>query len=231
MAQKKIKDLAIIVQARANSTRIPNKMLKEFANKNLFEIAIEKILSSKVIPKDSFYVSLYDQELKEIAKKYDINIYHRSEKSVGESKDTRVVSEWYNKLDRKYYIIINACCPILTIETIDSFVNHFLNSENDSLFAVHEKKNFYWNTDGVLKTKYPGTMDTKLVETCYEAAHCLYAGKMSRIEQGIYLGNFVKNDPELFVVHEKETFDIDYEWQFKIAEVLYKNKEYFLNEK
>jgi CMP-N-acetylneuraminic acid synthetase len=95
---------------------------------------------------------------------------------------------------------------------------------------VHEKRNFYWDTAGVLKTEYPGTMDTKLVEMVYEAAHCLYAGKMSRIGEGIYLGNFTKNDPELFTVEEKETFDIDYEWQFRVAEVLYKNREYVLNE-
>jgi CMP-N-acetylneuraminic acid synthetase len=230
MAQKKIEDIVLIVQARVNSTRIPNKMLRNFDEENLFEIAINKIIKSKVLPKENFYVSLHDDALKKIAKKYDLNIYHRSKESVSESKDTRIVSEWYNKLNFKYYIIVNACCPLLTIETIDKFIKYFLNSKNDSLFAVHEKRNFYWDTAGVLKTEYPGTMDTKLVEMVYEAAHCLYAGKMSRIGEGIYLGNFTKNDPELFTVEEKETFDIDYEWQFRVAEVLYKNREYVLNE-
>tara|TARA_R100001129_G_scaffold159129_1_gene123189 strand:+ start:615 stop:1235 length:621 start_codon:yes stop_codon:yes gene_type:complete len=204
-------------------------MLRDFNDTNLFDIALKKVLKSKVIPRENFFASLYDDDLKSIANNNNVKIYHRSEKSVGESKDTRVVSEWYNKLKFKYYIIINACCPLLRIETIDSFVNHFINSPNESLFAVHEKKNFYWGTDGVLKTKYPGTMDTKLVESVYEAAHCLYAGKMSRIGDGIYLGNFTKNDPELFTVEEKETFDIDYEWQFRVAEVLYGNMEYVLN--
>jgi CMP-N-acetylneuraminic acid synthetase len=30
-----------------------------------------------------------------------------------------------------------------------------------------------------------------------------------------------KNDPELFVMDEKETLDIDYNWQFKNGEALY----------
>lgn len=229
MVQKSIKDVCVIVQARTNSTRIPNKMIRQFNETNLFEISLQKILKSSVIPKENFFASLYDSDLKKIADRNGVNIYHRSQESVGESKDTRVVSEWYNKLNFKYYIIVNACCPLLRIETIDKFVNHFIGSPNDSLFAVHEKKNFYWGTDGVMKTKYPGTMDTKLVDSVYEAAHCLYAGKMSRIGKGIYLGNFTKNDPELFVVEEKETFDIDYEWQFRVAEVLYKNMEFVLN--
>ena len=231
MALKKIEDIAVIVQARTNSTRIPNKMLKNFNDSNLFEIAIQKLLKSSIITKDNFFVSLFDDELKQIANKYNVNIYHRSKESVSESKDTRVVSEWYNKLNFKYYIIVNACCPLLTIETIDNFIKYFLDSPNQSLFAVHKKRNFYWGMDGVMKTNYPGTMDTKLVEPIYEAAHCLYAGKMSLIGEGIYLGNFVKNDPELFMVEEKETFDIDYNWQFKVAEVLFKNREYILDEK
>jgi spore coat polysaccharide biosynthesis protein SpsF (cytidylyltransferase family) len=104
MAQKKIEDIVLIVQARVNSTRIPNKMLRNFDEENLFEIAINKIIKSKVLPKENFYVSLHDDALKKIAKKYDLNIYHRSKESVSESKDTRIVSEWYNKLNFKYYI-------------------------------------------------------------------------------------------------------------------------------
>ena len=230
MAQKKIEDILFLVQARTNSKRVPNKMLRPFCDSNLFDIALKKIKTSNIIPSSNFYASLYDDELKQIATDNNVNIYHRSDKSVSETGDTRIVSEWYNKLDFKYYVIINSCCPLLQIETIDNFVKHFLSSENDSLFAVHEVKNFYWNIDGTMQTKYPGTMDTKLVESIYEAAHCLYAGKMSRIGQGIYLGNFTLNDPELFIVQQKETFDIDYEWQFKTAEVLYKNREYILNE-
>ena len=36
---------------------------------------------------------------------------------------------------------------------------------------------------------------------------------------------FKKNSPALFVVPEYETFDIDYDWQFNVAEALYQNNE------
>ena len=36
------------------------------------------------------------------------------------------------------------------------------------------------------------------------------------------MGNFSKKEVELFVIEdEKETLDIDYEWQFQVAEKLY----------
>ena len=49
---KDIKDVVFIIQARTQSTRVPNKMLRPFASSNLFEIAIKKVLSSNLIPKD-----------------------------------------------------------------------------------------------------------------------------------------------------------------------------------
>ena len=64
---KNIKDIAVIVQARTNSQRIPNKMLRPFANTNLFELVLSKLLKSKVIPKQNIIASVYEDELKEIA--------------------------------------------------------------------------------------------------------------------------------------------------------------------
>ena len=58
----------------------------------------------------------------------------------------------------------------------------------------------------------------------YEAAHCLYAGRMDKIGEDIWMGDF--NAPgsiELFPMEEQEVFDIDYEWQFKLAESLYRS--------
>jgi CMP-N-acetylneuraminic acid synthetase len=39
------------------------------------------------------------------------------------------------------------------------------------------------------------------------------------------MGSFKKpNDPEFFVMEEIECFDIDWPWQFDIAEILYKDR-------
>ena len=50
---KNINDIVFIIQARTQSTRVPNKMLRPFADSNLFEIAVNKILNSSIIPKDN----------------------------------------------------------------------------------------------------------------------------------------------------------------------------------
>ena len=73
--------------------------------------------------------------------------------------------------------------------------------------------------------KYLATLETKFVETTYEAAHSLYAGTMEDIEKSIFMGTFKeKGSPEFFVMDEIECFDIDWPWQFEIAEIMYKQR-------
>ena len=228
---KNIKDVCFIVQARTQSTRVPNKMLKPFANSNLFEITVNKIIQSSFIPKDNFYLSIMDNELIEIAKKYNVNYFIRSEESTQEPVTLPKVFEWHNKLPFKYFVIINACNPLLKIETIENFTKQFIKSNSKGQFGVFEKKTFLFNNEGAMinrffgDDKYLATLETKFVETCYEAAHSLYAGTMKDISKEIYMGSF-KNpgDPEFFTMDEIECFDIDWPWQFEIAEKLYLNK-------
>lgn len=225
---KDIKDIAFIIQARTQSTRVPNKMLRPFADSSLFEIAVRKILNSSIIPKENFYLSVMDDELIQIAKKYDVNTFIRSEESTQEPVTLQKALEWYNKLPFKYFVIVNACNPLLKVETIDSFVKQFIEGKSNGLFGVFEKKTFLFNSDGQMlnrfygEDKYLATLETKFVETCYEAAHSLYAGSMEDIANGIYMGSFkTPGDPEFFVMDEIECFDIDWPWQFEVAQTLY----------
>ena len=93
------------------------------------------------------------------------------------------------------------------------------------MFAVMEKKNYFWDNHGSLVTPLEeDVMNTKTVRKTYEAAHCLYASRLDTIKDGIWMGDFKKTgDIKLFPVLEKEVFDIDYEWQFELAEALWKN--------
>jgi CMP-N-acetylneuraminic acid synthetase len=228
---KNIKDICFIIQARTQSTRVPNKMLKPFADSNLFEIAINKIKQSKLIPTDNFYLSIMDDALVKIAKKHNIKYFIRSEESTQEPVTLPKVFEWHNVLPYKYYVIINACNPLLTIETIEHFVESFISQDIRGQFGVFEKKTFLFNNNQEMingfsgEDKYLATLETKFVETCYEAAHSLYAGTMDDIGKEIYMGTFKERyDPEFYIMNEIECFDIDWPWQFEVAEIIYLNK-------
>ena len=201
-------------------------MIKPFSDTTLIELGIQKVLDSKIIPEENFYVSVYEKELKDIVKDNGVQLYERSYESANSEKSITKVYEWHDKLPYKYVILISACTPLLKTKTIDGFVEKYMNSDSDGLFGVIGKKQYYWNEDGDMITKWPEgltIMNTKMVETTYEAAHCLYASRMDTIKDEIWMGDapFTKGNPELFEMDELEVFDIDYPWQFEVGEVLY----------
>lgn len=225
---KNITDIVFLVPARVNSTRVSNKMLRPFADTTLIDLAIDKVLQSTIIPRDNFYLHIGDDELISLAESRRVNYYKRSHESLQEPVTLDKFHEWATTLPHKYFVIINACNPLLKIETIDNFVKKFIEVDSNGLFGVFEKKTFLFNSDGVMinrffgEDKYLATLETKMVETCYEAAHSLYAGSKEDLLNGIYMGSFKKpNDPSFFVMEEIECFDIDWPWQFETAEKLY----------
>lgn len=223
---KNINDICFIVQARLNSERVPKKMIRDFAGTTLTDHVLEKLVNSSLIPSSQIYLSAHENELVNIGKKYPINIFKRSYESANIDHGIEVLFEWYNKLPYKYVIMISGCNPFLKIKTIENFIKTYLSSPHDGLFSVIEKKNYFWNQKGNMLNKWPEGQDllnTKEVESTYEAAHCLYGSRMDLIGKGKWVGDWNrKNDPVLFKVEEIEAFDIDYEWQFVLAENLFK---------
>jgi CMP-N-acetylneuraminic acid synthetase len=231
---KKIEEICFVINARLGSSRLPGKMLKPFAGTSLFELAIDKIISSK-FPQEQLYLSLFDKPLKDIASEKGINIYHRSAQSVRADNTPQSaftlpeVFEWWEHLQDKYeyYFFVNACCPLLKVSTINSFVDEFLSSDSDGLFSVIEHRRFFYRKDSSIINDYTGTeeakitFNTKFVEPLYSAAP-LRAGRLSDIGKHIYMGTFTQNnDPPLWVVPHEEAADIDYLEEFVRAEKMY----------
>ena len=224
---KNVKDVAIMVQARLSSQRCFRKMVRPFANTTLMDICLEK-LSRSTIPEENIWASVYEPELVHLCQKYPIKLFHRSKKSaMSEGTPMTDMYEWWDKIPQKYVVLVNACAPLMTLETIERFYFAYCNSCKDGMFGVTENKNYYWNSNCELITPWPenqAVMNTKVVDCTYEAAHCLYGGKTSKIKDGIWMGDFTKHgDIELFPMAKKEIFDIDYEWEFQYYESLYKS--------
>lgn len=224
---KDIKDVLFLCQARLESQRVPRKMIKPFAGTNLIEVLIEKIKKSSIIPTTNFYLSIHDEELIELANKHKVNFYRRSKKSALSENSVQEIYEWHDKLPFKYVVLISACNPLLTIETIDKFTKQYLESPKGGMFGVIGKKQYFWDENGKMISPWPQEqkiMNTKTMGTTYEAAHCLYASEMGIIKDGFWMDSKLPPEPELYVIeNELEIFDIDYPWQFDTAEILYKH--------
>ena len=224
MFYKEMEDVCVVVQARLNSERVPNKMLRPFANSTLVDVLLEKIKLSKIIPRENVYFSAYEEELKNVATRHGFKIYDRSlASSLSEGQPLSELYDWYDKLPYKYVVLINACNPLLKIETIDDFVQEYMNSDRDGMFTVFEKRTYYWDLEENPITDWGDStiMNTKFVDPVYEAAYCIFASKISIIGDDRWMDTNSPPSPKLYVMDEMESFDIDHEWQFRVGEVLY----------
>jgi CMP-N-acetylneuraminic acid synthetase len=224
---KPLDSIAIIVQARLNSQRVPQKMIRPFAGTTLFDIVLDKVKEALPSKQDNIWASVYEPELVDIAKSKSINVFNRSRVSANNDNSLQAIYEWHDKLpsNYKYVMLVSGCNPLLEVKTIRDFYNKFNIQEEENLFAVMEKKQYYWNKEGSLVTPWPDgqtIMNTKAVEPTYEAAHVLYASRLDLIKQDKFMGDFeAPGGIKLFQMPELEAFDIDYEWQFNIGEKLY----------
>tara|TARA_Y100000389_G_C17454926_1_gene517463 strand:- start:1187 stop:1870 length:684 start_codon:yes stop_codon:yes gene_type:complete len=221
---KDINDILFIVEARLHSSRMHQKMIRDFANTTLLDLLLSKLKSIDLIPKDNLYLSAYEDEIKDIGNKHNINIFNRSIESAN-AEDLQTIKEWHNKLPFKYVIAINPCTPLIKIETIKDFIKYFIESEDEGAFSVFKKQTYYWDKNGKMITNWPDgqqMFNTKFIDPIYEAAHVLYASRLDIIKKGYYITDKLPVEPHLFVINELEAFDIDYDYQFKVAEQLYK---------
>ncbi len=217
---KHLNNILFIVQARLGSQRIPQKMIRNFAGTTLVDIILRKV-SLSIIPQENFFFSVYEPELVKIGNSHGVQIFHRSEKSAkSEGVPLTDIYEWHT-LPYKWVVLISGCNPLLQVATINRFIEHFIKSPYDSLFAVISKKTYFWGADGKCINPPSMIMNTKEVSPIFEAAHCLYASPLKSISEGVWLGDFSKNNPELFIMPALEAWDIDEEWEFKVGEKLY----------
>jgi CMP-N-acetylneuraminic acid synthetase len=202
-------------------------MIRDFAGTTLFDIVLDKIIQALPHSKNHVWASVYEDELVSIAESKGVNIFRRSHESANNDNSLQKIYEWHDKLPEnyKYVILVSGCNPLLKPETIENFHNKFITQEEENLFAVFEKKTYYWNKQGALVTPWPEgqtIMNTKAVDPVYEAAHVLYASRLDIIKEDRFMGDFQSpGGIKLFEMDELEATDIDYEWQFKIAEKLY----------
>ena len=219
------KDVAVIVQARMSSQRCPNKMTRDFAGTTLMDICLKKLCESK-IPNKNIIACVHEKELIDLCSQYPISIFLRSEKSArSEGTPMTEMYEWWDKIKFKYVILVNACTPFLTKETIQHFFSDYCHAKNDGMFGVIEKNNYFWDEqDNFLTPLTEAVMNTKTAKVVKEAAHCLYASRLDSIGKGIWMGDFNKpKDIKLFSIREDQALDIDHEWQFRAYAKLYES--------
>jgi len=218
-----MKTIAIIIHARKDSTRCPNKHLRDLGDGNtLIDIALSNL--SKLNNVDEKYLAAYDEELKEHIVD-GVDILHRSYESVKPGNAPHsIMYDHLNQVKSDYIINYNPCQPFVKVEELQKLIDWFKQSECTSAITVQKERNFFWDTKG---SPVNFVTDDRLSTTSgpwlYTATHSLvFYEKQYMLDKWQLFPN-LENQPYPIVIdwHENELIDVDTELDFKLVKLIY----------
>jgi N-acylneuraminate cytidylyltransferase len=222
--------ISFFLPTRKGSERVINKNTRPFAGieGGLVENKIKQILATKRI--DEIIFSSNDEKCLEVAQKYasDIRmkIVERPEELCLSSTNLQDLICYVPTItDADHILWGHVTTPLAGAEEYDKAIEKYLynlSAGYDSLVGVTELKNFLLNKEGQVINNttdipWPRTQD---LEVLYEINHTIFLAKRDvYAEQKNRLGKKVL----LHVMDEICSKDIDWEDDFRIAEIMYEN--------
>lgn len=222
--------IAFFLPTRKGSERVKNKNTRQFAGieGGLVENKIKQILATKHV--DEIIFSSNDERCMEVADKYSydsrLRIIPRPDELCLSSTNLQdLICYVPTVTDADHILWGHVTTPLAGAEEYDKGIELYLSKLEegyDSLVGVTELKNFLLNKNGKLVNNttdipWPRTQD---LEALYEINHTMFLAKR---EVYTKLKNRLGEKVLLHVMDEIHSKDIDWEDDFTIAEIMYKN--------
>jgi 3-deoxy-manno-octulosonate cytidylyltransferase (CMP-KDO synthetase) len=125
----------VIIPARLNSTRLPNKVLLDLKGKSVVQRVYEQCLKAKNI--DEVYIATDNQEVKESCMKFTENIIMTSS---SHCSGTDRIAEAVQKIDCDIVINVQGDEPFIEPLLIEKIADSFLDSSTIMVSAFHKIK-------------------------------------------------------------------------------------------
>ena len=218
-----------VIPARGGSKRIPRKNIKPFLGRPIISYAIETALKSGLF--DEVMVSTDDEEIAEIARQYGANVpFMRSEEAANDTAPDMVVLREvlteYKKRGMEFDVFCSfyPCTPLVTVEKLTEAMRIYQQVEADMVYPVVRYSTCPMK-DFVIRDGYLTRMFPEYTYTRTQDMEPVFAGAGQ-----FYIYNahtyMEKTDLERTMygmeIPERETQDIDNEFDWKLAEFKYK---------
>ena len=223
--------VAFFLPTRKGSQRVKNKNTRPFAGieGGLVENKIRQLIQTKNI--DEIILSTNDECCIEIAKKYTsecgrLKIIKRPNELCLDTTNLQDLICYVPTITNAEHILWgHVTTPICGAEEYDKAIELYkskIHEGIDSLIGVTELKNFLLNKEVKLINNttplpWPRTQD---LESLYEINHTMFMAKREVYET---LKNRIGNNPVLHIMDKMNSFDVDWEEDYAIAEVIYKS--------
>lgn len=214
--------IVALVPMRHHSERVPGKNYRCFAGRMLYQHIIENLLGSAVI--DKVVIDTDSPVIIEDASQNfpEVKILKRPEHLRADIVSMNEVLLYdVTKIESDYYLQTHSTNPLLNTETISRAIGLFLDNypTYDSLFSVTSVHSRLWDSQAGAINHDPATLlRTQDLPAVYEENSCIYIFTRNILQSR---RNRIGQRPLMFEVDRRESWDIDEELDFHIAEFLF----------
>jgi N-acylneuraminate cytidylyltransferase len=224
-----MESIAFFLPVRKESVRVKNKNTRPFAGimGGLLENKLRQLMQTKNITE--ILLSTNDDKCINIAENFvkqdsRLKILYRPEILCLDTTNLQDLIVYVPTItDAKHILWGHVTTPIANSVEYDQAINMYFSKRAegyDSLISVLEFKNFLLNKDGKIINNstlipWPRTQD---LETFYEINHVVF---ITTRDVYVQQKNRIGEKPFLYVMNKLNSFDIDWEEDFMIAEMIF----------
>jgi CMP-N-acetylneuraminic acid synthetase len=220
--------MTIFLPCRLGSERIPQKNTKVFAGVKggLLKVKLSTLLKVSTI--ESIVVSTNDAEVINIAKSFKnerIIIDVRPELLATSSASTDDVIRYVPTVIKDKHILwTHVTSPFISVSTFEKAIaKYFRSDKHDSLMTVNKVQTFLWDKEKPINydrsvEKWPRT---QTLPEFYEINSGFFINSR---ENYLKFRDRIGLKPYLYTTEGYESLDIDWPEDFKLAEIIYKQK-------
>ncbi len=218
-----MRKITALLPMKAHSERVPEKNIKLFAGKPLFQRIAEVLETSVHI--DRIFINTDSEEIAKNAGKHfsKVEIVVRPPELRGDFVPMNDIIRHDIQISKsEHFLQTHSTNPLLGLKTIETAIEKYFNglSTYDSLFSVTKVQNrFYWESGEPINHNPGELLRTQDLEPIYEENSNIYL--FSAASFAASGNNRIGLRPQMFSIDKLESIDIDDEADWHFAESLY----------
>lgn len=218
-------NITAVIPVRAGSTRVKNKNIREFAGSSLLEIKINQLLKIEEI--DQIIVSSDSDEMLDIAKRMGVTAKKRPYEYCDEkSRSFREVVKYIaqKEVETDTMMWVPCVCPLVLEDKIREGIQMYKDQviglrPGKGVCTATVLKEYLYGQDGPINFTIESHVKSQDLPDIYSVKN----GFFIATRMDMYNWQFVYGNNPLFCKLSKiESIDIDDEYDFELAEMLYK---------
>ena len=215
-------DICAVIATRKDSKRIRGKAERKFGSSNLSIIKINQALKIKKFK--NIYFSSDIPKLNTYAKKRGLILINRPKKYLGKCTISDLAPYLIKFMKEKHVCYLMNTSPLLKTSTLQKAVNVYerLNlNKFDGLNTFEAVKDFLWNKKKPINYKLDKQPMSQNLRDVFKHVPAIAIMSKTRI---LKYRNVLGKRPYKIILSKPESLDIDTMYDFKLAEMYYKNK-------